>query len=138
MGGTELSTDSNATTPYDVSRVVISDGYTDGYWATITSTSAEDRIGLDTWDLKGVPQQFNGIVGVSPVTITPTTSTTAILISNPYTNNANTILSVSFNGGTTYFDIERKGVFTIETEITSFKIKGSVASTNYQIVLTHK
>jgi hypothetical protein len=137
MSGTELNTDSNVTTPYDVSQTTISDGY-GNIWASVIPNSAGDRVGVDSWPLKGVPQQFNGTVGTSPITVTPANTTTAILIKSPPANNASSLLKVSFDDGTTFFDIERSGVLSIETEISSFQIKGSSLNIAYQIIITHK
>lgn len=104
-----------------------------------SSSASASRRGLDVWDIKGTPQHFNGTVGTTASTITPTTTTISILIQNPSTNAAGVTLAVSFDAGTTFFDnIVRGGSLSIETEVTSFQIKASAASTTYRILVTRR
>jgi hypothetical protein len=98
----------------------------------------ESRRGLDGWTLKGIPQHFNGTVGTTATIITPSSPTTAILISNPASNASSINLLASFDGGTTFFTIERRGQLSIETEVNSFQIKGSAAGTAYEILVTRR
>jgi hypothetical protein len=112
----------------------------DGYGNLITSqaSSTVSRRGLDTYSIKGTPQHFNGTVGTTATTIIPTTTTIAILVSNPGTNAGGVTLEVSFDGGINFFTIERRGSLAIETEVSSFQIKGSVAGTAYEILVTRR
>jgi len=112
------------------------DGY--GNYLTSAANSAGTKRPLDTWDTNGTPQHFNGTVGTSAATITPTSTTTSIMVFNPSSNSAGVILSVSFDSGTTFFDIERRGILAIDAEVASFQIKASAASSNYQIIVTRR
>jgi hypothetical protein len=60
------------------------------------------------------------------------------MISNPASNSAGVTLSVSFDSGTTFFDIERRGSITVDAEVASFQIKASAIASNYQIIVTHR
>jgi hypothetical protein len=135
----------NASGPADF-NAGITDAYTlrvtsnlsDGYGSKLSSqeTSNGLRNGLDAWSIKGVPQHFNGTVSVSPIDITPAFTTASLLLRNMDT--ANKKLQVSFDSGASYFDIDKDGVLAIEAEVNSFKIKGSAAHVDYQILVTHK
>jgi hypothetical protein len=112
----------------------------DGYGNRITSSKhiVQTYHGLDTWDLSGTPQHFNGTVGTTAATITPTSVTTSVLVINPATNPNSALLSVSFDGGTNFTDIERRGTLSITTEVSSFQIKANAANTAYQILVTRR
>jgi hypothetical protein len=114
----------------------LSDGY--GNLITSAANSAGTKRPLDIWDTHGTPQHFNGTVGTSATTLTPSSTTTAILVLNPTTNASNVTLSVSFDGGTTFFDLIRGATLSIECEVSSLQIKGSSATTNYQILVTRR
>jgi hypothetical protein len=112
----------------------------DGYGNRITSSKhiTQTYHGLDTWALSGTPQHFNGTVGTTAATITPTSTTTSIIVINPATNPNSALLSVSFDGGTNFTDIERRGTLSISTEVSSFQIKANAANTAYQILVTRR
>jgi hypothetical protein len=138
--------DSNQTTANDVSIFVIGDGYeskcgdqmktfayvNDAYELQVVTDDKRSS----TRVFKGSPHHYNGTVGIISITITPVNKTTAILIRNPQTNGTNVLLQVSFDGGTNYFDIERRGQLEIEAEVDSFQIKATVANSDYQIITT--
>lgn len=105
---------------------------TDGYELRVVMDASTSSISI----AKGSPEHFNGTVGTTPISITPTKITTAILVDNPATNAVNRTLEVSFNGGTSYFVIPRGGSLSIETEVTSFLLKSNGAGTTYQIIVT--
>ena len=118
----------------------VTNNTSDGYGNLITSAanSSGTKRPLDTWDTHGTPQHFNGVVGTSATTLTPSSTTTAILVFNPTTNASNVTLSVSFDSGTTFFDLIRGATLSIECEVSSLQIKGSSATTNYQILVTRR
>lgn len=116
----------------DSNVVVIGDGY--GATANYAGTDGYGNLCVKTNE--GQPEHFNGIVGVTPIDITPIVKSTAILIHNPRGNGNNDLLQASFDGGSTYFDIERRGRLEIETEVTTFKLKSNNAGTEYQILVT--
>lgn len=108
----------------------------DGYGANARYAGVDGYGNLCVKTQEGQPEHFNGTVGTSPITITPSSKTSGILIENPNANDCTDILQVSFDGGTNYFDIERRRPFSIETEVTSFKLKSNAAGTEYQIIVT--
>ena len=143
----------DATNARDEGIFIIADGYTgndcpnydpitDGYRTRVNS-DWELEVATDCKNStirvrKGTPEHFNGIIGTTPTTITPVGESISILIHNPKTNSGNDFLQVSFDGGTNYFDIERRARLEIETEITSFMLKSNNSGTNYQIIATFK
>lgn len=107
----------------------------DGYALTSSDGYGGKRL-LDVCIPRGVPQHFNGVVGVLTQVIAPSLETVAILVHNPSSNVAGTVLSVSFDGGVNFFDIERRASLELEANVEMFHIKGSAAGTNYQILVT--
>lgn len=107
----------------------------DGYALTSSDGYGGRRL-LDVYVPRGIPQHFNGIVGVMPQLVVPSSETMAILVHNPSSNGGGTVLSVSFDGGANYVDIERRASLEIEASVNAFHIKGSTAGTNYQILVT--
>jgi len=99
---------------------------------------------FETKDVYGKTQHFSGSVGVSSVLVPAVAGNkiSNILIKNPATNNVTTILSVAFDGGTTYLTLKR-GEFaawspknnTSNTPIVQVRILGSTAVTFYEIVM---
>jgi len=112
----------------------------DGYGNKITSSTSSDglKTPVDVSPVRGSIQHFNGTVGTAAITITPSSTTTAILISNPVSNASGVVLSVSFDGGTSFFDLEYRAALELEAEVSSFQIKASAASSNYQILVTRR
>ena len=118
----------------DTNIVVLADGYGGDY-----NFAKVDEDGYQyTHVKKGVIVHYNGIVGTTPITITPTNETISILIHSPVFNTNADMLKVSFDGGINYFDITRAGSLGIETEVTSFLIQGTSSTVNYQILVTYK
>lgn len=108
----------------------------DGYGATANYAGVDGYGNLWVKNQEGQPEHFNGTVGAIAIDITPTIKSSALLIHNPSANGNNDLLQVSFDNGTTYFDIERRGRLEIETEVDSFKLKSNNAGTEYQILVT--
>lgn len=111
---------------------------TDGYGEQITSQVSNSRRGLDTWALKGTPEHFNGTIGLTPSTLTPMGTTTSILVTNPSSNTASSIVQVSFDGGSTFYDITRGTSLSLEAEVDSFVIQANKASVDYQIIVVYR
>lgn len=120
----------NISQPPDPSQRFLVDATLSGSSITIDNAT----ISLD----KGIPFHSNGMfLNTNPIDITPPNKTSSILISNKESNPTNSLIQVSFDDGLTYFEIERGSFLSIDTEITSFKVKGTLGA-NYQILLTYK
>lgn len=120
-------------------RTLVDASLRDEYGNYFTSTDGYgSRRLLDVWIPKGVPEHFNGTVGTTAITIAPSSPTMSILIYNPTSNASGVTLGVSFDDGTNFFDIERRGSLEIEAEVSSFQIKASAASSSYQIIVTRR
>lgn len=95
-------------------------------------------------DVLGKTLPYTGTVGLSNLTL-PASSQgkiSDVLLRNPDTNGINTKLYLSFDGGTTFFSLSR-GEFigwspknnASNTPIDQVVIKGSVALTNYEMLI---
>jgi hypothetical protein len=99
---------------------------------------------FETKDVYGKTQHFSGSVGTSSLLVPAVAGNkiSSILIKNPASNGVNDILSVAFDGGTTYITLKR-GEFAAwspknnasNTPITQVRIIGSSASVNYESVM---
>ena len=108
----------------------------DGYNASAQYTGVDGYGNLWVTTHEGTPQHFNGTVGPTPIDITLSTKSTALLIRNPRNNSNNDLLQVSFDGGTNYFNVERRASLQLETEVSSFRLRSNNAGTQYQIIVT--
>jgi len=115
----------------DANVSVIGDGY--GGKANYAGVDGYGNVYVTTHE--GFPIHKNGTANTSPVDVTFPTSTN-ILIHNKKSNDCACVIQVSFDGGTNYFDICRKGTLTIEAEIKSFKIKSNQNGCDYQALIT--
>ena len=80
----------------------------------------------------GVPSHFNGSIGTTAKTITPSDTTKSVFIENTHlTQN----ILISFDG-TNYKTIRPYGVYSGDVAVSSFKVKGSGADTTYEGIYT--
>ena len=93
---------------------------------------------FESRDYLGSTDHFNGTVGTTPVSVPSVAGNIiqSVLISN--TNNAfsKTIL-VSFDAGTNFFTIPRRGSLAAKVKgaLTQIQIKGGAAGTDYEILM---
>lgn len=97
---------------------------------------------VETQDLQGTTDHFNGTVGTSPVSI-PTVGTTYIqevLIDCPASNQPSKNLLVSFDAGATFKTLVPGAnlAWTLKGNRTQIQIKGSSASVAYEIILNRE
>lgn len=99
---------------------------------------------FETKDVLGKTLPFSGTVGLSNLTL-PASSQgkiSEVLLRNPDTNGITTKLYLSFDGGSNFFSLSR-GEFigwapknnASNMPIEQIVIKGSVASTNYELLI---
>jgi len=98
--------------------------YTTGISGIITAIEDQLKIAEDL-------DHFNDNVGTVAATITLTATTCALLIENTH---ATQNILVSFDDGTTFKTLEPGDTLSVDTSISSFKIKGSGAATTYEIL----
>lgn len=99
---------------------------------------------MDTRDTLGKTIHYSGSVGLTSALVPPTSGDklASVIVRNPSTNGINTTLKVAFDGGTTYITLSR-GEFVgwypksnaSGTPITQIRVLGSVAVTNYEIIM---
>jgi hypothetical protein len=99
---------------------------------------------FETKDVLGKTLQFSGNVGLSNLTLPASLQgkISEFLLRNPDTNNITTKLFLSLDGGTSFFSLAR-GEFigwspksnASNTPIQQLVIKGSVASTAYELIV---
>lgn len=96
---------------------------------------------VETEDLRGSTDHYNGTVGTTPVSIpsSPGNAIQSVLIDN-VSISANKKLLVSFDSGTTWKTIPRKAVLqgTIKGAPKQIQVKGSVAGVEYEIILNRE
>jgi hypothetical protein len=99
---------------------------------------------FETKDVYGKTQHFAGSVGLSSVLVPAVAGNkiSSILVKNPSINGTTAIISVAFDGGTTYLTLKR-GEFaswspknnSSNSPITQIRIVGSEATTYYEIIM---
>lgn len=77
-------------------------------------------------------EHFNGSIGTTATTITPAGNPVSFLINNTH---ASQNILVSFDAGTTFFTIKAGFSLSVDTSASSFQIKGSAATTTYEILV---
>ena len=96
----------------------------------IMAVGSPDYTDTDRARFYSTTEQFASTVGTTKATISFTNTTRMLTIANTSLNN----LLVSFDSGTTWLTFFRGGHITLEIEVDSVDIKGSAASTSYEIV----
>lgn len=98
---------------------------------------------FETKDLQGTTGHFNGTVGTSAIDVPAVAGNpiSEVLIKNPTSNTPITkVLKVSFDGGVTYLSLSVGEfiIWPVKGELTQFKIQGSVAGVEYEILLNRE
>lgn len=123
-------------------RVKGEDGSEDGLLIDgLTDAAGTKRLAVSPCE-KTSTNHFNGTVNTFGVFLPSTSANeiTTVLVKNPASNAFAEILHVSFDGGTTYFDLRRKEhiIWTVVDSLTQIKIKGSTATVDYQVIMNRE
>ena len=94
---------------------------------------------IEIRDLEGSTTHEVGTVGTTPVDL-PSSADKAIselLINTQAIDSATKTLQISFDGGTNYFTLKRNTLvgWSVKGRLQQIKVKGSAASTNYDILI---
>jgi hypothetical protein len=96
---------------------------------------------IETVNTKGLTSHFNGTVGTTAVDIPSSAGgiIQSVLIDNINTDSTKS-LEVSFDGGTTYKTITSASTlsYTIKGGLTQIKLRGAVASCDYEILMNRE
>lgn len=88
---------------------------------------------------KSATTHYNGTVGTSAIAVPPVAGNQiqTVIIRNPRSNSSTEILKVSFDGGTTFFDLYRTQhlIWSFTDDLTQIYIEGNTATVDYQIII---
>jgi len=94
---------------------------------------------FESTDKLGTTEQFDGTVGVAPITIPAIagTSISEFIIQCPFDQSDTNTLKVSINGGANYLTLQPAGFWgwTPKGGVKQLTILGNVAGVKYEIVL---
>lgn len=118
------------------------DGTSDGDLVSLlTDTAGVKRLAVSCCEKSGT-SHFNGSVGTSALAVPPSAGADiqTIAIKNPRSNAFSKILMVSFDGGTTYWDLRRGDslIWSFKDDLKQIYIRGSAAAVDYQIILNRE
>lgn len=91
---------------------------------------------------KSTTTHFNGTTNTFGVNLpgSSANNVTTVIVRNPRSNDFGEVLSVSFDGGSNYFDLYRSEslVWTSSDDLAQINVKGSTASVDYQVIMNRE